>query len=129
MIENQWHTMGKYLGKYIGTSMIILLEGYIYVYEYVSKTKCKKFRRQLYTLYKDMKKQDAHRYALLHVQIDDDYTYTQTPQGNSSRCNKPYIKTKKSTINKIEEAGIKQKPKAAFHQVSQELGSSSPSGQ
>ena len=27
-------------------------EGYIYVYEYVSKTKCKKFCRRLYTLYK-----------------------------------------------------------------------------
>ena len=38
-------------------------EGYIYVYEYVSKTKCKKFCRGLHTLYKDMKKQDAHRYA------------------------------------------------------------------
>ena len=64
-------------------------EGYIYVYEYVSKTKCKKFCRRLYTLYKDMKKQDAHRYALLHFQINDDYTYKQTPHGNSSSCNKP----------------------------------------
>ena len=104
-------------------------EGYIYVYEHVSKTKCKKFWRRLYTLYKDMKKQDAHRYALLHVQIDDDYTYTQTLHANSSSCNKPYIKTMKSTINKLKEAGIKQKPKVALHQVSQKLGSSSSSGQ
>ena len=29
-------------------------EGFIYVYKYVSKTKCKKFCRRLYTLYKDM---------------------------------------------------------------------------
>ena len=64
-------------------------EGYIYVYEYVSKTKCKRFYRRLYTLYKDMKKQDVHRYALLHFQIDNDYTYKQTPHGNSNRCNKP----------------------------------------
>ena len=51
-------------------------EGYIYVYEYVSKTKCKKFCRRLHTLYKNMKKQDAHLYAILHFQLDDDYTYT-----------------------------------------------------
>ena len=60
-------------------------EGYIYVYEYVSKTKCKKFCRRLYTLYKDMKKQDAHRHALLHFQIDDDYTYTQTLHGSNEK--------------------------------------------
>ena len=76
-----------------------------------------------------MEKQDAHRYALLHFQTDDDYTYTQTPHGNSSSCNKLYIKTMKSTINKLKEAGIKQKPKAALHRMSQEVGSSSSSGQ
>ena len=76
-----------------------------------------------------MKKQDAHPYALLHFQIDDDYTYTQRSYGNFSRCNKSYVKTMKSTIHKLKEVGIKQKPKAAIHQVSQELGSSSSSGQ
>ena len=98
-------------------------------YNYVSKTKCKKFCRRWHTLYKDMKKQDAHRYALLLFQINDDYTYTQTPNGNSRRCNKPYIKTMKGPINKLKEAGIKQKPKAALHQMSQELGSTLSSGQ
>ena len=104
-------------------------EGFIYVYEYVSKTKCKKLCRRLYTLYKDMKKQDAYQYALLYFPIDDDYMYPQTPSGKSSRCNKLYIKLMKRTINKLKEAGIKQKPKASLHQVSQELGSSSSSGQ
>ena len=104
-------------------------EDYIYVYKYVSKTKCKKFCRRFYTFYKDTKKQDAYRYALLHFHIDDDYIYTQTPHGNSSRCNKPYIKTMKSTINKLKEAGIKQKTKTALHQVSQALDISSSSGQ
>ena len=94
-------------------------------YNYVSKTKCKKFCRRWHTLYKDMKKQDAHRYTLLPLQINDDYTYTQTPNGNSRRCNKPYIKTMKSTINKLKEAGIKKKPKAALDQMSLELGSTS----
>ena len=46
-----------------------------------------------------MKKQNAHRYNLLHFQIDDDYTYTQTPHRNCRSCNKPYIKTMKSTIS------------------------------
>ena len=96
-------------------------EGFIYVYEYVSKTKCKKLCRRLYTLYKDMKKQDAYQYALLYFQIDDDYTYTQTPYGKSSRCNKLYTKLMKSTINKLKKAGIKHKPKAVLHQVPQEL--------
>ena len=50
-------------------------EGYIYVYEYVSKTNCKKFGRRLYSLHKDMKKQDAHRYTLLHFQIDASWKF------------------------------------------------------
>ena len=35
----------------------------------------------------------------------------------------------KNTINKLKEAGIKQKPKAALHQESQEWGSCSSTGQ
>ena len=35
----------------------------------------------------------------------------------------------KITVNKLKEVGTKEKPKAANHQVSQELGSSSSSGQ
>ena len=35
----------------------------------------------------------------------------------------------KTTISKLKEARIKKKPKAALHQVSQELGSSSSSSQ
>ena len=31
----------------------------------------------------------------MQFQIDDNYTLTQTPHGNSSSCNKPYIKTMK----------------------------------
>ena len=65
----------------------------------------------------------------MDFQIDDNYTLTQTPHGNSSRCNKPYIKTMKSTINKLKETGIKQKPKETLHQVSQELDRSSSSSQ
>ena len=98
-------------------------EGYIYVYKYVSKTKCKKFCRVVHFIQRYEK--TRYSYALLHCQIDDDYTYMQTPHGNFSSCNKPYIKTMKSTINKLKDAGIKEKPKAALHQVSQELGSSS----
>ena len=45
------------------------------------------------------------------------------------RTRKHLMETTKSAINKLKEARIKQKPKAALHQVSQELGSSSSSSQ
>ena len=57
-------------------------DGCFYLYEYVSKTKCKKYCRRIYTLYSDMEKTDLHRYALVQFQIDINYKYTATPRGN-----------------------------------------------
>ena len=45
-------------------------DGCFYLYEYVSKTKGKKYCRRIYFLYSDMRKTDLHRYVLVQFQID-----------------------------------------------------------
>ena len=89
-------------------------DGCSYLYEYVSKTKCKKCCRHICTLYSDMGKTDLHRYALVHFQIDINYKYTPTSHGNCKKSRKSYLKTMSSTIESLKILASSKKPKSAY---------------
>ena len=103
-------------------------DGCFYLYEYVIKTKCKKYCRRIYTLYSDMEETDLHRYALVQFQIDINYKDTATPHGNCKKSRKPYLKTMSSTIESLKISVSSKKPKSAYIDTMGKVGkTTSPS--
>ena len=94
-----------------------------YMYLYLSKTICKKFKRKIFYVYKDQEKKLPHRYAFINFEIDSGYVRSSAPHGNAKTLKKMYRQTCQSTIVKLREATVGMKPKAASEHVRKTLGS------
>ena len=94
-----------------------------YMYLYLSKTICKKFKRKIFYVYKDQEKKLPHRYAFINFEIDSDYVRSSAPHGNAKTLKKMYRQTCQSTIVKLREATVGMKPKAASEHVRKTLSS------
>ena len=90
--------------------------------EYVSKTKCKKYKRKIFYLYNDKHKKNLHQYCYIQFIIDDDYVPSQRSHGNSIYKEKPHLQTRPSTIGALREQCGLSKPKRAFENVRKSMG-------
>ena len=94
-----------------------------YMYLYLSKTICKKFKRKIFYVYKDQEKKLPHRYAFINFEIDSDYVRSSNSHGNVKTVKKMYSQTCESTIVKLREATVGMKLKAASEHVRKTLSS------
>ena len=53
-----------------------------YIYLYLSKTICKKFKRKIFYVYKDQEKKLPHRCTFINFEIGSDYVRSIAPHGN-----------------------------------------------
>ena len=66
-----------------------------YMYLYLSKTICKKFKRKAFYIYKDQEKKLPHRYAFVNFEIDSDYVRFSAPHENAKTLKKCIAKLAK----------------------------------
>ena len=94
-----------------------------YMYLYLSKKICKKFKRKIFYVYKDQEKKLSHRYAFINFEIDSGYVRSSAPYGNAKTLKKMYRQTCQSTIVKLRETTVSMKPKASSEHVRKTLSS------
>ena len=66
-----------------------------YMYLYLSKTICKKFKRKIFYVYKDQEKKLPHRCTFINFEIDSDYVHSIAPHGNEKHSKKCIAKLAK----------------------------------